>query len=92
MVCTKRGTMLIRCQGKELLIENALCIDNVPNLLSVNQLVAKGFVLVFDKESVGVFASKDDVLVDKPFIQLERKMGNKLWTMEQPLEPVITSQ
>jgi hypothetical protein len=52
----------------------------------------KGFVLVLDNESVGVFVSKDDVLVDKSFIQLKRKMGNKLWTMEQLLEPVITSQ
>ena len=56
MTCSLRGTMVVEIGGKQVFIENALCIDGVVNLLSVNQLVNKGYILVFDNESVGVFA------------------------------------
>ena len=62
MTCTLRGTMVVEIGGKKIIVENALCIDGVANLLSVNQLVNKGYILVFDVESVGIFAFKNDVL------------------------------
>ena len=92
MTCSLRGTMVVEIGGKQVFIENALCIDGVVNLLSVNQLVNKGYILVFDNESVGVFASKNDVLSEKPFMLLERRLGDKLWTFDQPVKAVLEHQ
>ena len=92
MTCTFRGTMVVEIGGKKIMIENALCIDGVANLLSVNQLVNKGYILVFDVESVGIFASKNDVLVNEPFMLLKRKIGEKLWVVNQPVKALMQDQ
>ena len=92
MTCTLRGTMVVEIGGKKIMIENALCIDGVANLLSVNQLVNKGYILVFDVESVGIFASKNDVLVNEPFMLLKRKIGEKLWVVNQPVKALMQDQ
>ncbi len=81
ITCNLRGTMVIKIGGKQVKIENALCVEGVVNLLSVNQLVKKGYILVFDKELVEVY-SKNEVLSGKPFMLLERKLGDKLWTFD----------
>ena len=92
MTCTLRGTMVVEIGGKKIMIENALCIDGVANLLSVNQLVNKGYILVFDVESVGIFASKNDFLVNEPFMLLKRKIGEKLWVVNQPVKALMQDQ
>ena len=91
MTCTLRGTMVVDLCGKKIFIEDALCIDGVANLLSVNQLVNKGYILVFEKESVGVYASRNEVLVNEPFMLLKRRIGEKLWTFNQP-KPLLKVQ
>ena len=84
--------MMVEIGGKKIMIENALCIDGVANLLSVNQLVNKGYILVFDVESVGIFASRNDVLVNEPFMLLKRKIGEKLWVINQPVKSLLQNQ
>jgi hypothetical protein len=92
ITCNLRGTMVIEIGGKQIKIENALCVEGVVNLLSVNQLVNKGYILVFDKDSVEVYTSKNEVLSEKPFMMLERKLGDKLWTFDQPVKAVLENQ
>jgi hypothetical protein len=90
MVCKLRGTMLVKYEGQQLVIPDALCMEGVVNLLSVNQLVNKGYILVFDKNSVGIYTSKNNIHTNKPFMFLDRKIGEKLWVIDQPLEPCST--
>ena len=92
MVCTQRGTMLVTYKGKKLEIHDALCIENVANLLSVDQLVKMGYIVVFEKGNVGLYSSKADVILGNPFMELQRKIGQKLWTIDQPLLPYVNEQ
>jgi hypothetical protein len=81
--------MLVTYKGKKLEIHDALCMPNVKNLLSVDQLVRMGYIVVFDKGAVGLYASYDDITMKNPFMNLERKFGDKLWAIEQPLKPYV---
>ena len=68
MVCTQRGTMLVTYKGKRLEIHDALCIKGVANLISVNQLVKMGFVVLFEHSCVSLYASKSDIALNNPFM------------------------
>ena len=70
MICKQRGTMLVTYGSQKLEIHDALCIPNVKNLLSVDQLVRMGYIVVFDKGAVGFYASYDDVALRKPFMHV----------------------
>ena len=75
MICTQRGTMLVTYNGQKLEIVDALCISNVANLLSVDQLVKMGFIVVFENLAVSLFTSKANVILSKPLFELKRKIG-----------------
>ena len=92
MICKQRGTMLVTYKGQKLEVHDALCMSNVKNLLSVDQLVRMGYIVVFDKGAVGLYASYENIVMKKPFMNLERKIGDKLWAIEQPLKPFIQGQ
>ena len=81
--------MLVTYKGKRLEIHDALCMPNVKNLLSVDQLVRMGYIIVFDKGAVGLYASYEDITMKTPFMNLSRKIGEKLWAIEQPLIPLV---
>ena len=91
MICKQRGTMLVTYKGKKLEVHDALCMPNVKNLLSVDQLVRMGYIIVFDKGAVGLYASYEDIALKSPFMSLERKIGDKLWAIEQSLKPYVQS-
>ena len=88
MICKQRGTMLVTYKGQKLEVHDALCMSNVKNLLSVDQLVRMDYIVVFDKGAVGLYASYENIVMKKPFMNLERKIGDKLWAIEQPLKPL----
>ena len=92
MICTQRGTMLVTYNGQKLEIVDALCISNVANLLSVDQLVKMGFIVVFENLAVSLFTSKANVILSKPLFELKRKIGQKLWVIDQPLLPYVKEQ
>ena len=81
--------MLVTYKGQKLEVHDALCMSNVKNLLSVDQLVRMGYIVVFEKEAVGLYASYENIAMKKPFMNLERRIGDKLWAIEQPLKPLV---
>ena len=48
-----------------------------------------GYIIIFDKGAVGLYASYEDITMKTPFMNLSRKIGEKLWAIEQPLIPLV---
>ena len=81
MVCNFNGPLVISHGGHEIVMTDSLYIPGCVTLLSVNQITNMNYIVLFEKDNVEIFKTREDVYIKKPYISTEKKIGDKLWTV-----------
>ena len=82
MVCYEWGPIVLRCEGKEIMIDRALFFQDCPTLISVSQLTDMNFAVLLLKNQINIYKSVKDIFLDKPFMTSDKRLSEKLWTLQ----------
>lgn len=81
MTCTQMGTIIISHNHKKIIIKDALFIPRCVTLISVNQLTSMGLQVLLKSDAAKIFKSEHDLMTNKPVIESEKRLSEKLWTV-----------
>ena len=81
MVCEQMGTLVISHNNNMIAIEDCLYIPRCMTLISVYQLTKMGLHVLLYSTGMRAYKSMTDVRADKPFIQTEKRIDDKMWTL-----------
>ena len=86
MVCRLMGDMVLSHMGVIIVIEDCLFIPGCMTLVSGHQITKMGFFILIHDKGLCVYKTIDDVRRDKSFLQTDKQITDKLWTV--PIQSV----
>ena len=81
MVCHFMGTMVLSHKGKIITIDDCLFIPGFMTLVSARQITRMGFFILLHDEGLCVYKSIDDLRLNQSFIQTDKRITDKMWTL-----------
>ena len=81
MVCRSMGTMTLSHRDRIITIDDCLFIPGCMTLVSACQMTRMGFCILLLDKSLCVYKSMDDLLQNQPYIQVDKRITNKMWTL-----------